>query len=103
MRKSLNRTEAENINYRALNKRRLDLRGAVSVKIKVSGENCQEVISDAFGMNVKVKKTPVKLAQKKISSVKSVQLSEEIKINDSQPNAKKRLYPEKLWLRAKLL
>lgn len=77
--------KADYINYRALNKRRLDLRGAVSVKIKVSGENCQEVISDAFGMNVKVKKTPVKLAQKKISSVKSVQLSEEIEINDSQP------------------
>ena len=77
--------KADYINYRALNKRRLDLRGAVSVKIKVSGENCQEVISDAFGMNVKVKKTPVKLAQKKLSSSKSVQLSEEIEINDSQP------------------
>ncbi|MDD6345399.1 MAG: DUF3794 domain-containing protein [Oscillospiraceae bacterium] len=73
------------INYRALNKRRLDVRGAVSVKIKVSGENSQEVISDAFGMNVKVRRTPVKLAQKKLSSSKSVQLSEEIEINDSQP------------------
>ncbi len=73
------------INYRALNKRRLDVRGAVSVKIKISGENCQEVISDAFGMNVKVRRTPVKLAQKKLSSSKSVQISEEVEINDSQP------------------
>jgi len=73
------------INYRALNKRRLDLRGAVSVKIKVSGENRQEVISDAFGMNVKVKKIPVKFAQKKLTSVKSVQISEEVEINEAQP------------------
>lgn len=79
------RPKTDHINYRAVNKRRLDLRGAVSIKIKISGENVQEVISDAFGMNVKIRKTPVKFAYKKVSAVKSVQISEEVEINESQP------------------
>ncbi|MDE5619836.1 MAG: DUF3794 domain-containing protein, partial [Ruminococcus sp.] len=44
--------KTDHINFRAVNKRRLDLRGAVSVKISINGETAQEVISDAFGMNI---------------------------------------------------
>ena len=77
--------KTDHINYRAVNKRRLDLRGAVSVKIKITGEKKQEVICDAFGMNIKVKKTPVKFAEKKLTSVKPVQISEEIEISQAQP------------------
>lgn len=77
--------KTDHINFRAVNKRRLDLRGAVSVKISVTGETAQEVISDAFGMNIQIKKTPVRFASKKITAEKTLQLSEEIEVPTTQP------------------
>ncbi|MDE5583156.1 MAG: DUF3794 domain-containing protein [Ruminococcus sp.] len=77
--------KTDHINFRAVNKRRLDVRGAVSVKITVTGETAQEVISDAFGMNIQIKKTPVRFASKKIATEKTIQLNEEIEIPPSQP------------------
>lgn len=79
--------KADHINYRAVNKRRLDLRGAVSVKIRVEGEKNQEVICDAFGLNVQLRKTAVKYASKKLAAEKTLQLSEEIEISAAQPAA----------------
>lgn len=77
--------KTDHINFRAVNKRRLDLRGAVSVKVSVTGETAQEVISDAFGMNIQIKKTPVRFASKKITAEKTLQLSEEIEVPTTQP------------------
>ncbi len=79
--------KADHINFRAVNKRRLDMRGAVSVKIKVNGESSQEVISDAFGMNIQLRKTAVQFASKKLSAEKIVQLSEDIELSSAQPEA----------------
>lgn len=77
--------KADHINCRAVNKRRLDLRGAVSVKIKVEGEKNQEVISDASGMNIQLKKTPVRYAAKKLTAEKSLRLNEETELSAAQP------------------
>ena len=60
--------KADHANFRAVNKRRLDLRGAVSVKVTVTGQREQEVVSDAFGMNIQLKKTPVKFAAGRLSA-----------------------------------
>lgn len=78
--------KTDHINFRAVNKRRLDLRGAVSVKISVTGENKQEIISDISGMNIQIKKTSVRFAAKKINTEKNLQLSEEIEIPVTQPS-----------------
>ena len=64
------------ISFRAVNKRRLDLRGAVSVKLTVTGTRDQEVISDAFGMNVQLRKSPVRFAAKKLTASKVTELTE---------------------------
>ena len=77
--------KSDHINFRAVNKRRLDVRGAVSVRINVKGERSQEVISDAFGMNIQLKKTQIQYAANKINAVKNVQLSEEIPLSTAQP------------------
>ena len=74
------------VNCRAVNKRRLDLRGAVSVKISVTGQQEQEVISDAFGMNIQLKKTPVKFAAQRINAVKNVRIEEEMELSPAQPD-----------------
>ncbi len=78
--------KADHVNFRAMNKRRLDIRGAVSVKINVSGETAQEVVSDAFGMNVQLRKTPVRFAAKKIVVEKPIEISEETELTAAQPS-----------------
>ena len=77
--------KSDHINFRAVNKRRLDVRGAVSVRICVRGERSQEVISDAFGMNIQLRKAPVRFAASKLSAEKTVQLAEEIPLTAAQP------------------
>ncbi len=78
--------KTDHINYRAVNKRRLDLRGAVSVKISVTGQQEQEVISDAFGMNIQLRKTPVKFAAQRLASDKNVHIEEDIELSAAQPD-----------------
>lgn len=78
--------KSDHVNFRAVNKRRLDVRGAVSVKINVMGERSQEVISDAFGMNIQLKKMPVRFASKKITAEKIIQLTEETELSPAQPS-----------------
>lgn len=74
------------VNCRAVNKRRLDLRGAVSVKIRAEGEKQQEIVCDVSGMNVQLKKTDVKFASDKICVKRNIQLSEDIEITSVQPS-----------------
>lgn len=73
------------VNCRVVNQRRLDMRGAISVKISITGESSQEVISDIFGMNVQMKKMPVEYAAKKITASRTVSVSEEVDLNMSKP------------------
>ncbi|MBR1592991.1 MAG: DUF3794 domain-containing protein [Ruminococcus sp.] len=77
--------KTDHINYRAVNKRRLDMRAAVSVRIDVSGVKNQEVISDVSGMNVQLRKIPVNFASAKINAEKIVRISEETEISAAQP------------------
>lgn len=77
--------KADHFNYRAVNKRRLEARGAVSIRIKVRGEKSQEIVSDAFGLNVQVRKTPVSFAAKKLSAEKIIQLNENTELSETQP------------------
>lgn len=78
--------KTDHVNYRAVNKRRLDLRGAVSVKISVTGQQEQEVISDAEGMNIQLKKTSVRFAAQRLSTVKNVRIEEDMELTAAQPD-----------------
>ena len=77
--------KTDHVNYRAVNKRRLDMRAAVSVKIDVSGTKEQEVISDVSGMNIQLRKIPVNFASSKLNTEKIVRISEETEISPAQP------------------
>lgn len=68
-------------NCRAVSRRRLDVRGAVSVRIQITGERMQEVISDVFGMHMQCRKQTIAYASQKQRAVKVVSLSEEIELN----------------------
>ncbi len=76
--------KANHINCRVVNQRRIDIRGAVSVKIKVCGDGRQEAISDIIGMNVQTKKIPVNYMAKKINKFKSITLSEDFELGQSK-------------------
>lgn len=79
--------KTDHISFRAVNKRRLDVRGVVSVKIRVDGERKQEVICDADGLNIQLKKAPMKYISQKLCADKTLQLSEETEISPAQPPA----------------
>lgn len=72
-------------NCRATGKRRLDVRGAVSVRIRASAQRRQEVISDIFGMEMQLLRKPVTIASEKRTAVKNLSLNEEITLGASKP------------------
>jgi len=73
------------INCRAVNQRRLDLRGAVSVKIKVTDSVTREIVCDAFGGGIQLKKTAVTYPANKLSASKRVNITEEFDLGLSKP------------------
>lgn len=73
------------INCRVVNQRRLDVRGAVSARVKVVCEKSQEIVTDAFGANIQLKKTPVTYAAKRLVSSKRVTVIEELELAASKP------------------
>ncbi|MCR4862104.1 MAG: DUF3794 domain-containing protein [Ruminococcus sp.] len=77
--------KTDHINFRAVNKRRLDLRGAVSVKAAVTCQTQQEVISDVSGMNMQLKRVPLRFAAKKLTADKQLRVSEETELSPAQP------------------
>ena len=79
--------KTDHVNFRAVNKRSLDMRGAVYVRICVKGETSQEALSDSFGMNIQLRKIPVQFAAKKLNGEKTIQMSEDIELSASQPDA----------------
>ncbi len=74
------------INCRAVNQRRLDIRGAVSIKADILCSSAQEIICDAFGMNIQLKKVPVEYISKKITAEKSVSVNEDLELNSAKPS-----------------
>ncbi len=73
------------VNCRVVNQKRVDVKGAVTVKIKVCSEGKQEMICNATGLNVQLKKQPVEYAVGKLHACKNVSVSEEIELSHSKP------------------
>ncbi len=73
------------INCRAVNQRRLDVRGAISIKVKVSALDKKEIICDAFGGGIQLKKIPVTYPSSKLYTAKRVTVSEEFDLGMSKP------------------
>ncbi len=76
------------VNCRVVNQRRLDVRGAVSTKVKITGEKRQSVVADAFGANIQLKKTSVTFPTKRLTAAKRVTVIEELELGASKPPVK---------------
>lgn len=73
------------VNCRVVNQRRLDIRGAVSIGVKVVGEVSRPVVTDAFGCNIQLKKTPVTYPTKRLTAAKRITVIEELQLSASKP------------------
>lgn len=75
----------EYVNCRVVNQRRLDVRGSVICKVKVIGEKNCEVVSNAFGCGIQLKKTPVVFPAKRLTSAKRITVIEEMELAAGKP------------------
>ncbi|MBQ9374913.1 MAG: DUF3794 domain-containing protein [Ruminococcus sp.] len=73
------------VNCRVVNQRRLDVRGAVTSRVRVTAEKKQPVIVDAFGGNIQLKKTLVTYPAKRLVSSKRVTVIEELELGAAKP------------------
>ncbi len=74
------------INCRAVNQRRIDVRGAISIKIKVTDINRKEVISDAYGMNIQLRKVPVTYPSSRLYTTKRITVEDDFDLGLSKPS-----------------
>ncbi len=77
--------KTEYINCRVVNQRRLDLRGVVSTKVRVSGEVKTEVVSDAYGGNIQLKKKKVSYSSNTLTAQKRSTIVEELSMGEVKP------------------
>lgn len=73
------------VNCRVVNQRRLDVRGAISTKVKVVCEKSQQLITDAFGGNIQLKKSFVTYPSSRLIASKRVTIVEELELGSSKP------------------
>ncbi len=77
--------EPSYMNCRAVSHRRIDLRGAVRIRIQMSGESRCEVISGAEGLHVRCRTDNVQYISQIFRTQKRFVLSEDFQIAPSQP------------------
>lgn len=73
-------------NCRVVNQRRIDLRGAITTKIKAVAEHVEEAVCDAFGMDIQLKKKQICFASKKLNTEKRITINEEFDLGFSKPS-----------------
>ena len=76
---------ADYVNCRAVSRRRLDVRGAVTIRIRPSGVRMQEALSDAAGSGLQLRRIPVQYPERTIRTSKSILLSEELELGAAKP------------------
>lgn len=81
------RPKVDYVNCRAVNQRRLDIRGAVSCKVKATASRQQQLISDAQGMGIQVKKEMLSYGGQRLHAYKQFTVREEIDIGSGKPEA----------------
>lgn len=75
---------ADYVNCRVVNSRRLDIRGAVTTKIVLESEKSTEIISNAKGLSVQLKKEYVTFPAKRLTAAKRITITEEIELSKAK-------------------
>jgi hypothetical protein len=75
----------EYVNCRVVNQRRLDVKGSVICHVKVVGEKNCEVVSDAFGCGIQLRKAPIVFPAKRLTAAKRITVIEELELAAGKP------------------
>lgn len=73
------------VNCRVVNQRRLDIRGAFSVKAKICDEKLQNIICGAEGGNIQLKKNLITLPAGRLVASKKITVIEELELGIAKP------------------
>ncbi len=73
------------VNCRAINAKRIDVRGAICLNAKVTSTLKCEAVTDAFGEGIQLKKADISFPSKKVVASKTVTISENIDIGQTKP------------------
>jgi hypothetical protein len=79
------RPKCEYINCRVVNRRRIDIRGAVTIPVTVYSETQGEIATDAFGCGIQLKKKPITYPAKRLCASKRITVVEELEMSASKP------------------
>lgn len=82
------------INCRAVNSKRIDLRGAISTDITVKDITSEQLIADASGDGIQLLKIPVIYPTDKHIETKQAVISEEFELGSSKPNVNSIIYTD---------
>lgn len=73
------------VNCRAINSRRIDLRGAITTEISVYDIAVSQLVSDASGMGIQLMKIPVTYPANSLFAEKQISVTETIELGSSKP------------------
>lgn len=73
------------VNCRAVSRRRLDVRGAVTIGIRTNAVRQQEVLSDVTGQGLQLRRLPVRYPARRIREERSILLSEDLELGAAKP------------------
>lgn len=77
--------EVETKSCRVVNKRRIDVRGVIVIKVRVCADETVQAVSDAQGGGIQLKKTLVTYPSKRLFITKRVTVVDEVEIIPSKP------------------
>lgn len=80
------KAQCDYANCRVVNRRRLDVRGSVTTYVKVTSEVKSQIVSDAFGGGIQLKKQIVNYPTKRLNALKRVTVIEELQLAPSKPS-----------------
>ena len=75
----------DHVNCRALSRRRLDVRGAMTIRIRPTAVRRQEVLTDVSGLGLQAARTPVQYPAGQLRAVRRILLSEELELGNAKP------------------
>ncbi len=73
------------LNCRAVSQRRIDLRGAVRLRMVCTGEQPRTVLSGAEGLHVQTRAEPFSYVSQLLRAQKRFTLSDDVRLSDAQP------------------
>ncbi|MBR6102690.1 MAG: DUF3794 domain-containing protein [Ruminococcus sp.] len=75
----------EYVNCRVISQRRVDVRGAFSVRVKVTGEERSQFITDAQGCNVQLLRRQTSYPAKRLTAAKRITVVEDLELGGAKP------------------